>query len=252
MLPTYQIIKYRSLAELRAEIRRGYLGVLWWIIEPILYMSVFFILFGVGLRKGGIDAVPFLLTGLVPWKWFATCVGKSGNILGANSNILKQVNLPIYIFPSVTIVINTVKFIVVFFILITFLMFYSTPSFGAWWALLPVLFVQLVFTAALVFWLAAIVPIIPDLHYIIPNLLMLLFFISGIFFDLSSLSENVRSIFMLNPMAILIDSYRAVLIHGSMPSFTHLTVLFFISAGLLLAACRFLAWYAHEYPKVLR
>ncbi len=252
MLPTYQIIKYRSLAELRAEVRRGYLGVLWWIIEPLLYMSVFVILFAVGLRKGGIDAVPFFLTGLVPWKWFATCVNKAGGVLELNGNIIKQVNLPIFIFPSVTIFINTFKFLVVFLILLAFLIFYTDPSYGVWWSLPVVLAVQLIFTASLVFWLAAIVPIIPDLQYIVQNLLTLLFFLSGIFFDISSMSEKVRPFLMMNPVAMLIDSYRSVLVHGRLPDFMYLSILLICSIALLYGASRFLARYAHEYPKIIR
>ena len=175
MLSTYQIIKYRSLAELRAEVRRGYLGILWWVVEPLLYMSVFFVLFAMGLRKGGIDAVPFFLTGLVPWKWFATCVSKAGGVLESNSNVLKQVNLPVFIFPSVTVVVNTFKFAVIFLILIVFLIFFTEPNYAVWWSLLLILTVQFVFTTAVTFWLAGIVPIIPDLRNVIQNCLMLLF-----------------------------------------------------------------------------
>ncbi len=252
MLTTYQIVKYRSLAELRAEVRRGYLGVLWWIIEPLLYMGVFFAVFAVGLRSGGPNAVLFFLTGLVPWKWFATSVSKAGGVLELNGNIIKQVNLPIYIFPSVTIFVNAFKFLVVFLILLLFLVFYSHPVYEIWWALIPVLIVQLVFTAAIAFWLSAIVPIFPDLHNVIPNCLTLLFFLSGIFFDMSMMDEKMRSLLMLNPVAFLVDSYRAVLVHGNVPDFQNLFILLVISSVLLAGACRFLAWYAHEYPKIIR
>jgi len=252
MLPAYQIIKYRSLAELRAEIRRGYLGMLWWFIEPLLYMSVFVVLFAVGLRKGGIDSVPFFLTGLVPWKWFATCVSRAGGVLESNGNIIKQIKLPIFIFPSVTVFINTFKFLLVFSILILYLMGFTNQSYAVWWSLPVILAVQLLFTASLVFWLAAVVPIIPDLQNVVQNLLTLLFFLSGIFFDISMVDERVSSFLKLNPVAMLIDSYRAVLVHGRLPDFSHLSVLVICSGVLLFGAIRFLSWYAHEYPKIIR
>ncbi|MCL7487086.1 MAG: ABC transporter permease [Desulfobulbaceae bacterium] len=240
------------MAELRAEIRRGYLGVLWWIIEPVLYMSVFFVLFAAGLRKGGIDAVPFFLTGLVPWKWFATSVGKSGNILTSNANILKQVKLPIYIFPSVTIFINTFKFLIVFSILLLFLAFSTDLSCAFWWTLPMILLVQLLIISALVFWVAAVVPIIPDLQYVVPNMLMLLFFLSGIFFDISAMNEPVRTLLMLNPMATLVAAYRAVLVNGTSPNFLQLAILFVVAVGLLFTASIFLSRYSHNYPKIIR
>jgi lipopolysaccharide transport system permease protein len=252
MLPTYQIIKYRTLAELRAEVRRGYLGILWWIIEPLLYMSVFFALFAVGLRGGGVDAVPFLLTGLVTWKWFAVSVNKGVGILELNANVIKQINLPIFIFPSVAVIVNTFKFLIVFLLLIVFLVCYTTPSYEAWWSIPIILAVQLVFITSLTFWIAAIVPIIPDLQYVVPNCLLLLFFLSGVFFDISTINEQVRPFLLLNPMALLIDSYRSVLVYGTNPNFVHLSLLFVFSVIFLYSGCLFLSRYAHEYPKIIR
>ena len=60
------IIVFRVAAELRAEVSRYFLGVLWWIIEPIIYMAIFYLLFEAGLRGGGREGfIVFLLVGLV-------------------------------------------------------------------------------------------------------------------------------------------------------------------------------------------
>ena len=62
------LIIQKAIADLISEARRGYIGILWWIIEPIIYMLVFYIIFVVVFDRGGEDRVAFLLTGLVIWK----------------------------------------------------------------------------------------------------------------------------------------------------------------------------------------
>jgi lipopolysaccharide transport system permease protein len=252
MMLQYEIIKYRALAELRAEVRRGYLGMLWWILEPLLYMSVFYVLFAVGLRRGGPDFVPFLLTGLVAWKWFATSVNRGSGVLLANANLIRQVDLPKYMFPAVSLVVNTFKFFIVFVMLIGFLLWYGIPVTSTWLMVFIIIFAQLLFSAAMLFWVAALVPIIPDLKLVIENCLMLLFFISGVFFDMSKVEPRVQTFLLLNPMAWLIDAYRGVLLRETVPDIGYLAWLITLSCVLLYSGYRFLCWYGHEYPKIIR
>ena len=75
------IIFEKAKADLIAEVRRGYLGILWWFIEPLLYLSVFYVVFVFVFDRGGEDGVAFLLTGLVVWKWFSS--GVMHCVLGA-------------------------------------------------------------------------------------------------------------------------------------------------------------------------
>ena len=58
-----ELILYKTYADLRAETERTYLGFLWWIFEPVLYMTVFYVFFGLLLGHKTDDFVPFLLIG---------------------------------------------------------------------------------------------------------------------------------------------------------------------------------------------
>ena len=68
------LVLYKTYAELRAESARTYIGFLWWIIEPIVDMATYYLVFAVLLRNRTEDFVPFLLIGLVSWKWFSVSV----------------------------------------------------------------------------------------------------------------------------------------------------------------------------------
>jgi len=136
--------------------------------------------------------------------------------------------------------------------LIGFLLWYGIPVTSTWWAVFFIIFAQLLFSAAVSFWVAALVPIVPDLRLVIENCLMLLFFVSGVFFDMSKVEPRVQTFLLLNPMAWLIDSYRSVLLRGTLPNIGYLAGVIALSGVLLYSGYRFLCWYGHEYPKIIR
>jgi ABC-type polysaccharide/polyol phosphate export systems, permease component len=99
--------------------------------------------------------------------------------------------------------------------------------------------------------LAAVVPFLPDLNYIINNLLMLLFFLSGVLFDLNKMPESFRPYLSLNPLAVLIADYRTVLLDGEMPGWWGLAGVLILSGLLWAAALRIMHRFDRIYPKVL-
>ena len=109
----FQLISYKVYAELRSEIARAYLGILWWVIEPVLYMLAFYVVFAVVMQRGGEGYIVVLLTGLVAWKWFDATVRSGANAISANQGLMQQVYVPKYIFPAIVILTNLIKFVIV-------------------------------------------------------------------------------------------------------------------------------------------
>ncbi|HIB76240.1 MAG TPA: ABC transporter permease, partial [Flavobacteriales bacterium] len=69
------LVLYKVRTDLRSEVSQNHLSLLWWVLEPVLYMTVFYLVFGLLLKRGGgPEYVPFLLTGLASWKWFDSAV----------------------------------------------------------------------------------------------------------------------------------------------------------------------------------
>ena len=93
------LIIQKARAGLRAEASRGYLGVLWWVIEPVMYMSVFYVAFAHLLKRGDENFVIFLLVGLIVWKWFHATLSTGGNSLMVSAGLMNQIYVPKIIFP---------------------------------------------------------------------------------------------------------------------------------------------------------
>ena len=245
------LVIQKAIAGLRAEASRGYLGVLWWVIEPVMYMGVFYVAFAHLLNRGDENYVIFLLTGLIVWKWFHATLNTGANSLVANAGLMKQVYVPKIVFPLTNIAVNTFKFMIILALLLVFLQF-SAAKVSWTWTLLPVLVLtQLLLIVAVTSLLAAVMPFFPDLRVILDNVLMMFLFLSGIFFDIAKLPANVQEYLMLNPMAALIVMYRKVLLEGVPPDWQQVFGILSFSAAVMILAAWFFRRFDRVYPKIV-
>jgi lipopolysaccharide transport system permease protein len=213
-----ELTLFSTYAELRAERARSYLGLLWWLVEPAMNMATYYLVFAVIFKSGGPDYVPFLLIGLTLWQWFKSCVSHGGYSIWQQLPLIRQVKLPLQVFPSVQILADTVKFLCIFALLLVVLWSSGYPPNITYLALLPVLLVELVFVAAATYVVAAVVPLVPDLRFVIEQVLQVVMFLSGIVFSLDGLPPSLRRWFALNPIVELVDAGRGILIHAQWPN----------------------------------
>ncbi len=245
------IIFFKTWADLRAEASRAYIGFLWWFIEPILYMATFYLLFGLGLRYGGENFVYFLLCGLVPWKWFSSTVSNGSRAIEANAGVIHQVYLPKYILPTITVMINTVKFSIIFPLLLLFLLISDIPLTIHWAGVCVVIALQFLLIWSVTCLLSAVVPFVPDVRYLIENGLLLLMFLSGVFFSIADFSGTIKTILFLNPVAVLIKNYRECLLYGEWPPIADLAYVLVFSLVVAAIAIWLLSRLDRRFAKVL-
>ena len=244
-----ELVLYKAYADLRAEASRTYISFLWWALEPMLYLAGFYFVFAVLLERRTPNFVAFLLVGLVTWKWFASSVlHASGSILN-NPGLMRQVYLPKAVFPFVTITTDSVKFLLVFTILLVFLLWNGGTVSPAWLALPLLLVVELVFLSGVACLAAAVVPIVPDLRILLENVLLVMMFVSGIFFDPATIPEPYQAYFYLNPMATLIESFRAVLLRGEWPAVSAMLGITAVGIALCAIASFILHRLDRAYPR---
>lgn len=244
------LILYKAYADIKAESARSYLGLLWWIIEPMLYLCAFYILFVYVLKSGGQDFVPFFLCGAVVWKWFGSGLNGGSHSIIANSGLLQQVYVPKYVFPVIAVLGSTVRFLPVFLVLIVFLLVYGLPIHAGWIALPVVVMTQFSLILAVALLAGAVTPFLPDLKVVIDNGLIFLFFLSGIFFNINEIGEPAKTYLFLNPMAVLINEYRNILLFGMWPDAQRLGLIMLASLFVGGLALVLLKHMDHKYGKV--
>jgi len=228
-----ELVLFSTYTELRAERERSYLGFVWWVLEPAMMMAVFYLVFAVVLKSSAPDYVPFLLVGLTSWQWFKSCVSHGGNAIWSNLGLIRQVKLPCLLFPSVQILADTVKFLFILALLMVILWASGYKPNITYVALLPVLLVELIFAAGATYLVAAVTPLLPDLRFVIEQFLQVVMFISGVVFALDSVPPSLRVWFALNPVVVLVDSARGILMHARWPDWWALAQV----AGISLLMC---------------
>lgn len=244
-----ELLLYKTYADLRAEAARTYISFLWWIIEPLIFMAVFYVVFGLVFQRYDEEFVPSLLIGLVTWRWFDNTVRTGANAIVANHGLMQQVYLPKHLFPSVAVLVSTAKFLLVFVLLLALLQ-YLAPGISMAYLWLPVpLLVEFLLVSGTAMLVAALVPFFPDLRIIIGNALLLLFFLSGVFFSVDKIPEQYRQYLFLNPMAGLIDAYRNILISSRSPPLGRMAIIALLSVILIVTARWLLRRYDRRYAR---
>jgi lipopolysaccharide transport system permease protein len=230
------LIWHRAWLDLKAEAAQNIMGMLWWILEPLLYLLAFYLIFDVFLERGGPGFVGFLLCGLVFWRWFDSTVKRVANSLLSNGQLINQIYLPKWVFPMIELVGNSLRFC---FVLVLFLIFVSLYTDGpslVWLALLPLLVSELLLIMGFGLLLSVLVPVYPDLRKLVENLMLLMFYMSGIFFDISRLDPGVQQWLYLNPMAVLIKQIRTVLLESQAPDWGAVAIVAAVSVAVLALA----------------
>lgn len=244
-------IWYRSIAQLRSESSRAYLGYLWWFLEPLLYLLVFYIVFALVFARGGEDYVQILLTGLVVWKWFDSSIRGSMDVIQQNAGLIDKVYLPKVVLPAVSVTANGIKFFLVFILLCLFSAFLGSGLALSWLALPALFLVHALLVFACASLVAAITPFIPDIRMLFDKFMTLLFFLSGIFYSIESIPQALQGYFLLNPAFSLIEQYRQVMVDQQWPAITSLLYVSAFSVVVLLVALALLKRFDRLYPRLI-
>lgn len=245
------LILYQTYADLRTEARRTYAGFVWWFVEPLLHMAVYYLVFAVLMQRGKADFVPFLLIGLVVWRWFHVSLMQGGMAIPSNKRLMQQLYMPKVIFPSVSILSNAIKFGFTLAMLLLFLWVYGLLPTVHYFALPVLLAVQLLLIMSCTYIAASIMPLLPDLRIMLDNALRAVMFVSGLFFAGDIVPEHLKPWFYANPMAVMLESYRDVLLHGQWPHWERLGWIALVSLVAIMIGRRLLRYFDYSYPKVM-
>jgi len=214
----WQLVAVKIAFNLRAEVSVYYLSYAWWVLEPIMYMAVFYVVFGIFLARGTQDYIPFLLTGLVPWLWFSKTVSNSTlAIVGARS-LFSERRIAKSFFPLVVVGQDLVKQSLIFVLLLTYLFGHGIQPNPGWLWLIPLIVAQTLLTYACALGVALAVAFARDFRFLVSTGLILGMMGSGIFYSYTDvIIPQHRALFLSNPIASLLASYRNVLLYEKPP-----------------------------------
>lgn len=247
----FDIVLYRAKMSLLSEVGRTYLSFLWWLFDPLLDLVLYYTVIGVILQRGGPGFVLDLLVGILLMRWFATATNGSVDQLASNLSLMSMIKLPKYIFPLTAVAVNTTKFIMVYILFLAGTVLAGHSPNLTYFAIIPLLIIQLLFIIGSAFIVSGITPFFPDFTMIYGKLTMIIFWTSGVFFKAEDLLHGkLLTIFYLNPLAVFIKFQRDIINgHGLDWGFFIYTVVF--SMVVLIVGFVFLGHFDKEYPRMV-
>jgi lipopolysaccharide transport system permease protein len=230
------LISQMVIREIASRYRGSALGIVWSLIIPVLmlaiYTFVFSYIFKARWRVDTDSKTEFalvLFAGLMLFNMFADCINRAPTQIVSNVNFVKKVVFPLEILSIVTVIASMFQMLIS---LVVWLVFYvavlGVPPMTA--LLLPLIVVPLVLITLGVTWfLAALGVYLRDVAQITGVLTTTLMFLTPIFFPASAVPQKLQILFVLNPLAIIVEQARDVLIWGKLPDFAVLGGLVAIS-----------------------
>jgi lipopolysaccharide transport system permease protein len=202
-----------SLREIRVRYKQSVLGGLWAILQPFSTMVIFTLVFGVIIKvpTNGMPYPVFFYSALLPWTFFSAAIGSAIPSLTGNLNLVTKIYFPREILPIASIAAAFIDFLIAALLYVVIMIVYHVPVKTSIFWLPVLLLMQILLTLGISFIGAALIVAYRDIRFIVPLALQLWMYLSPVAYPLSSVPEKFRFLYMLNPMAGIIDSYRTIL-----------------------------------------
>lgn len=212
--------------ELAVRYKQTGLGLAWAILQPLSMMILFSVVFTLILEVDteGAPYPVFSYTALLPWTFFTSSVSFGTQSLASNLNLVQKIYFPREVLPLAAVAAALVDFLVASTVFVVLMLSFGVvPSWKI--IVLPVvLILQIFLTIGIVLVSAAANVFYRDLRFVIPLGLQLLLYATPIIYPVSQVPEQIRSFYLLNPMATFIESYRAVILYNRWPEWMYLVV----------------------------
>jgi lipopolysaccharide transport system permease protein len=248
----FEIVGTHAWASIRSEARQTYAGYLWWLIDPLMFIAVYYVVFALVLGSKTEDFVVFLLVGILTFQWFQSSIQESAPTIYSAGALLKRIRVNKTIFPVSKVFHGLWRFLFTFVVYSLIVLLFFEQSFNLAALAAPIVaLVQLTIIAGLSLILASLYPFFPDVKHLIQPFLRALLFLSGVFFAADKVPEELRFYFFLNPMAGLIEAYRDCLLRGVWPDAIYLSSTFLAGTVLILLGLFLVRKFDSEYAKVI-
>lgn len=245
-----EMIYFQASANLKTQIVKSYIGPIWWILEPLMTMVAYYMVFELLLSRGGEDFIFNLLIGVTVWGWFNTVIMQCSQSMIRGAALMHQTNIGKIFFPLVDIIDVVFKQLFVGCVLLLIVAYFKSVSVS--WFFLPILFFEALLVGcagALLF--SAIVPFVPDIFQMLSMAMRVLMFCSGVFYTVDAISLDMRDFFLMNPFANIINQFRSVMLLGEPPDFYSILTISVLAILVIVLVVSFIRKHDQEYPRLV-
>jgi lipopolysaccharide transport system permease protein len=222
-----ELVLVLARREIAVRYRQTVVGLFWVILQPLVTTAIFTMVFVFFIRipdQGG-DSYPlFAFAGIAVWQYFTRIITEGGGSLVASSALITKVSFPRLIIPLISPLAAGVDCLIAIAALVLL-----TAAFGAHlsWTLIfapLVILAVALFGYAIVLWIAPLNAIYRDIGIVLPFAIQIAMYLSPIVYPATLVPEKIRWLYELNPIAVMVNSMRWVVLGTNAPSFASVMV----------------------------
>jgi lipopolysaccharide transport system permease protein len=218
-----ELLLFFAWRDLKVRYKQTFLGIVWAVLQPIMYMVVFTLFFGriADLYSEGKPYALLALSGSVIWLFFANSVTLGAGSLVGNASLITKIYFPRLLAPAAPVLAGLVDFALSFGVLLAVMAAYGEyPALHRVVLMLPFLLLAMGAAVGVGSWLAALNVKYRDVRYVVPFLLQLWLFASPVVYSTELLGGRLETLYYLNPMAGVVEGFRWALLGGVPPDYT--------------------------------
>lgn len=210
-----ELLYFLIWRDIRVRYKQTALGAAWAVIQPVFTMIVFSVVFGklAGLPTDGPPYPLFAFAALVPWTFFANGLAQGSDSLVGSANLIRKVYFPRLMIPIAAVSAGLVDFLIAFTILLLMMAYYGVHApFTQMLFVVPMLFLALITSLGVGFWLSSLNVRFRDVKYTLPFLTQVWMYSTPIPYSSSMIPAEWRPLYGLNPMVGVIEGFRWALL----------------------------------------
>jgi len=237
-----ELIASLTRRDIRSRYKQSVLGVAWALLQPLAMMIVYTVVFShiARIPTGGIPYPVFTYIALLPWTFFQTGLTTGTECLVGNFNLITKIYFPREVFPIAAVLGKSVDLALGLLVLVPLLVVYRDYVHITWRVALvaPLLLIQISLLLGLTFILSSWNLFYRDIRHAMPLVAQVWMFMTPIIYGLDMVPKRFLPIYMLNPMACVMDSFRRVVLLGTLPNWSYLGIAAVVSAATLIVGYR--------------
>jgi lipopolysaccharide transport system permease protein len=214
-----ELLYFLMWRDIKVRYKQTVLGAAWAVIQPLITMIIFTFFFGKLARMPteGVPSPIFFYTALLLWTFFSNGVTNGANSLIGNSNLITKVYFPRLIIPAAAVGAGLLDFAIASVLLVGLIVYYGFVATWSYLMLLPIIVLTTLLSLGVGIWFSALNVKYRDVRYALPFLIQVWFFVSPIIYPSSIVPAEWRWLPALNPLAGIIESFRAALFGRELP-----------------------------------
>lgn len=225
-----------ALRDIKVHYKQTVLGVGWAILRPFITMVIFSVVFGrlAGMPSEGYPYPVFVFSALLPWTFFANALSTSGNSMVGSAQLVSKVYFPRLLIPMASIGAGLVDLSISTVVLLILMLVFGV-DWGMQLVFAPLLLLAVIFTALGIGTLmSALMVAYRDFRHLLPFLIQTWLYLTPVIYPVSLVPEQWRWLLFINPMAGLIEGFRAVFL-GKPIDVAAVSLSFMVAVAIFLA-----------------